>query len=84
MYPEMRYKTPDAVAVDCILHSIESLILWDRSKITSQCLFAKVPKTQNILQTECGLIYEPTLTHSVLSGIRTVREVSASRVCKSA
>jgi hypothetical protein len=35
--------------------------LWDRSKITSHNLFAKVLKTLDILQTDCELIFEPTL-----------------------
>ena len=34
----------------------------DRSKITSHNLFAKVPKALDILQTECELIFEPTLS----------------------
>jgi len=33
----------------------------DRTKITSHNLFAKVLKTLDILQTECELIFEPTL-----------------------
>jgi hypothetical protein len=33
----------------------------DRSKVTSLKLFAKVPKGLDILQTECELIFEPTL-----------------------
>ena len=36
------------------------MIIRDRSKITSHNLFAKVPKSPDILQTECDLIFEPT------------------------
>ena len=39
--------------------------LRDRSKITSHNLFAKVLKTLDILQTECELIREPTLSWNV-------------------
>jgi len=42
--------------------ALHQVLLWDRSKITSHNLFAKVLKALDILQTECELIYEPTLT----------------------
>ncbi len=38
--------------------------LRDRSKITSHNLFTKTPKILDILQTECELVVEPTLTQN--------------------
>ncbi len=37
----------------------------DRSKIISHNLFTKIPKTLDILQTKCELIFEPTLSITI-------------------